>query len=119
MEQALYEFLNAEMTIPVYYLKAPDDSGLPRIVFTPISESRQYDTEVRKMRLQVSIWHDDRYAGIALREEVYDVLQRYKGVLGGIGVHEIGLETQNVIYEPEIRAYQYALDFMVTYKGEQ
>lgn len=119
MEEALFEYLNANMSVPVYYLKAPDDSGFPRIVFLPITERRQYDTEVRNMRVQISIWHTDRYAGRNLREEVYDVLQRFTGYMGAERVHQIGLDSQNVFYESEIRAFQYASDFQITYIGEQ
>ena len=120
MERALFEYLNNNMTsVAVYYLKAPDNAGFPRVVFIPISENRQHDTEFRRTRTQISIWDPDRYNGLALREEIYSHLQRFKGIMEGERVCYINADAQQVFYEAEIRAYYYAIDFLITYIGEQ
>lgn len=119
IEQATTEYLASELAPQdVHFLKAPDTAPLPRVVLTLISPSRQFDTDVRRVRLQVSVWHDDRYAAITLREAVYSALQRFRGYMGDVRVLEVGFDTGQVLWDDGIKAYHMPTDFLVTYIGD-
>lgn len=119
IEQATTEYLASELEPQsVHFLKAPTDAPLPRVVLTLISPSRQFDTDVRRVRLQVSVWHDDRYAAITLRESVYDALQRFRGYMGDVRVTAVAFDTGQVLWDDGVKAYHMPTDFMVTYIGD-
>lgn len=119
IEQATTEYLAAELAPQdVHFLKSPADAPLPRVVLTLIAPARQFDTDVRRVRLQVSVWHDDRYAAIILREAVYSALQRFRGYMGDVRVLEVGFDTGQVFWDDEIKAFHMPTDFLVTYIGD-
>ena len=119
IEQATTEYLASELApTGVYFLKAPDNAPMPRVVVTLMSPSRQIDTDVRRVRLQASVWHGDRYAAITLREAVYSALQRFKGYMGDVRVIEVGFDTGQVLWDDEKKAYHMPTDFLVTYIGD-
>ena len=119
IEQAATEYLASELAPQaVHFLKAPDTAALPRVVLTLISPSRQFDTGVRRVRLQVSVWHDDRYAAIELRESVYEALQRFRGYMGDVRVIEVGFDTGQILWDDGIKAFHMPTDFLVTYIGD-
>lgn len=120
MIESLYNYMNSELETPVYFVSADKDATAVRIVITPISDLRQYDTGLSRMRMQVSVWHTDKYAGIALREQVFDVLQRFKGIMGDTKIVAISHENATLLVEQDLSTemYQYITDYFVTYKGD-
>ena len=118
IEQATTEYLTAEIPHSVYFLMAPTDDPLPRLVLTVISPSRQYDTDVRRARLQVSVWHSNRYEAIVLRELVYDALQRFKGYMRDVRVISVSFDTAQMFYDDDKRAFHMPVDFMINYIGD-
>lgn len=119
IEQAVIEYLTTQLEPQaVYFLKAPTNAPLPRVVLTLISPSRQFDTGLRRVRLQVSVWHEDRYAAITLREAIYNELQRFRGYMGDVRVLEIGFDTGQILWDDGIKAFHMPTDFIVTYIGD-
>ena len=121
IEQALFEYLNSELITSAYYINAPQGAALPRIIMTPISDNRQYDTELRRARVQITVWDADKYNGLTIRESVYDVLQRFKGRMGGVAITAIAQDAitiNNTEFDGSTELYQYITDYFVTYRGE-
>ena len=120
--EALYNYLNTQLTTPVYYVNADKTAPPVRIVFTPITDIRQYDTGLRRARIQTSVWHTNKYQGEVLREQVYDALQRFKGRMGGVAVLAIAHNNSGVLTEvtqdTQTELYQFITDYFITYKGE-
>lgn len=117
IEQAVTEYLMDALDPPVYFAAAPANAPIPRVVIVTMAPRHQYDTELRRVRLQVSVWDTDRYAAIALRENVYNVLQRYKGYMGELRVIAIAHDTGQVIWEPQDEVFHLPTDFIITYLG--
>jgi hypothetical protein len=118
IEEAVKRYLDDELYHDVHWIAAPKDAPYPRYVLNFIGPSRLYDTGLRRVRLQVSVYDTDRYRALELRESVYDILQRFKGYMRDVSIIFAGYDTGNDMYEMDTRVYHLTTDYMITYRGD-
>ena len=106
----------------IYPARTPQDTTLPKIVFTTISQGRAPNTAgasgVTNPRIQIDCWADSNAGADALADAVRLALDGYRGTVASVQIRSCFLDAQrDAIVEPrdggEQRIFGRSLDFNI------
>ena len=125
IEEALQAYLSSKTEITnivsdrIYPILLPQDSTYPALTYFKISGSVQHDVDIAYPWFQISSWAETYAEVKALAVVVKEVMQRYKGVMGGgsgIKVPQIVFENELDLYDSETGIYHIPADYKIIYR---
>lgn len=72
--------------------------------------------QVKTIRYQISVFTRDKVSGLQIGENISDILDNYRGEVGGHSIDLIRLIDENDLYEDDAEMYHRALDFQIRYR---
>lgn len=107
----------------VYPVKLPQSATLPAVTYQRISTVREgamgADSDIVRVRVQVTSWADS-YSGVkSLSEAVRAALQRYSGTSAAVDVRDCFLDSELDLYgedESEAGVHAVAQDFILIHR---
>jgi len=102
----------------VYILKLPQNPTYPAIVYFKVSNPRHHDLDVAYPRFQFSVFAKTFKEAKEVADLIRFVLQREKGVSGGIPIIQGVYLNETDLYENDTQLYHIASDYKIIYKGE-
>ena len=107
IEEALSAYLNSKTELidivgdRIYPIVLPQNPTYPALTYFKVSGLALHDADIAYPRFQLSSWGED-YADVkTLAAAVKEVMQRFKGIMGGTG----GVKVSQVVYENELDLY--------------
>lgn len=104
----------------VHYLIAPQATTLPYVVVKLISDPHEpmyYDkTLAGQARIQVSLYHRDKYDGANLSRTIWKELQHFSGEASTIDIEWIRVQNERATILEDIDSFHFATDFLVEYE---
>ena len=128
VDDAIYSRLSGNSAVRaivddrIYPDRTPQDTALPKIVFTTISQGRAPNTSgasgVTNPRIQIDCWADSNAGAFALADAVRLALDGYRGTVASVVIRSCFLDSERkAIVEPrdggEQRIYGRSLDFNI------
>lgn len=99
----------------IYPIHMPLEANLPAITIHEISGPEDYVTGHGFPRYQISCWSTSFSAAKAIKDAVKSCLNRYRGIVSGIDIHNISFLNSEDLYEEEVRLYHIPMDFQIVY----
>jgi len=116
--EVLYDAVEAKTTgvAKIYELEAPDNAVFPYLVILQVSEnvSQTLNRNEYSGRFQIEVWHDDRFAGHILRDQVFDGVKTLRGERKGVLVYGVVMGGKRG--EADKGVYKFQFDVTITYK---
>ena len=100
------------------YWPTDREPTFPLITVSQVSGGRHHNIDVAYPRFQFSCWAETKSMARAVADTLRNVLQRYKGVMGGIEIPQIVYENDLDFYDAESKLYHIPVDFKIIYRGE-
>jgi hypothetical protein len=107
----------------IYYVKAPQDVGIPYVVFFKVSGAREHSHDgasgLARPRFQFSCFSETYYEAKQIAEQIQSALQAYSGTMGGAGGVEVGAsfyDNETDMYEEDTKLYHIAVDYMISHE---
>ena len=125
IEEALKTYLLSQTLITdivenrIYPIVLPQGTELPALSYFQVSNPVQHEVDIAYPRFQLSSWAEKYSEAKALTNAGKEVLQRYKGKMGGAsGVKVIQIVFLNSfdIYDPETGIYHIPADYKIIYR---
>ena len=125
IEEALKTYLLSKTEITniivdrLYPLILPQDPEYPALTYFEVSNPVSHDVDIAYPRFQFSNWAEKYSDAKALKDAVKEVLQRYKGVMGGgsgVKVTQIVFLNSFDMYDPETGVYHIPADYKIIYR---
>jgi len=114
--------LTALVNKRVYYAQAPQGEAVPRVVFHKISDPPIHDVPVRRPRFQFNCIGKTAVKAREIAGVIYDLLQRYKGVMGGAGGVKVaqGVQLNDLdLYDRATDLFFVPVDVMIVYREDE
>ena len=125
IEEALKIYLFSQTLITdivgsrIYPMILPQDTEYPALTYFQVSNPVQHEVDIAYPRFQISNWAETYAEVKALLNAGKEVLQRYKGMMGGgsgIKVTQIIFLNSFDIYDPETGIYHIPADYKIIYR---
>ncbi len=122
--QAAYEKLRAASTITnqvsdVYFLEASTAATLPYIVLWTVADPHEpfeYDKTLGgQARIQVDLWHHNKYDGVDLSYDVWKEMQHFQGMQSTKYIRQIRSADERYLVEDD-GVYHFVNDFIIDYE---
>jgi len=110
IEEAVYTYLLGKTDITdivstrIYPVVLPQGTELPALTYMQVSNPVHHDVDIAYPRMQISSWAEDYGDAKSLFYAVKEIMQRYKGVMGG----ESGVKVSQVIFLNSFDSYSQA-----------
>jgi len=102
----------------IYILKLPQNPVYPAVAYFKVSNPRHHAIDVAYPRFQFSVFAKTYKASKDLADLIRFVLQREKGITGGIPIIQGVYLNEIDLYESDTQLYHIACDYKIIYKGE-
>ena len=107
--------VTALVSTRIYPVHMPLDATIPNITIHEISGPEDYVTGHGFPRYQISCWSESFSGAKAIKDAVKACLNRYKGIVSGLDIHNISYLNSEDLYEEEVRLYHIPMDFQIVY----
>lgn len=91
----------------------------PAISFSRISTNRQSamgsDVPIARAMIQISCWGEDYPDSKDVAAQVRAAMQRWRGTVAGVTVHDTYIENEIDLHDPETNKYFVAIDCLVIF----
>ena len=125
IEEALSAYLNSKTEITnivgdrIYPIVLPQNPTYPALTYFKVSGPAWHDVDIAYPRFQLSSWGED-YADVkVLAGAVKEVMQRFKGIMGGaqgVKVSQVVYENELDLFDPETGTYHIPADYKIIYR---
>lgn len=127
IQEALFNYLKTDVAgvdlralvdVRIYDQYWPTDRPptFPLITAFQVSGGRHHDIDVAFPRFQFSCWALTKATARAVADTLRSVLQRYKGVMGGVEVIQIVCENELDFFDAETKLHHIPVDFKIIYR---
>lgn len=100
----------------LYPSVAPEGTVQPYVCYYEVSGVSWHDIPVAYPRFQFSVFATRYLDAKNVAIEIRNILQRYKGDMGGYRVIQIVWEGSRELYEPDNKLHHIATDFRIIYR---
>ena len=99
----------------------PQDVDFPALTYFEVSNPVFHDVDIAYPRFQLSSWTKTYLEAKTLRNAIKEVMQRFKGVMGGgsgVKVAQVVFENSFDMYDSETGIYHIPSDYKIIYREE-
>lgn len=113
-----HESLTDLINTRLYPSAAPEGTQTPYVCYYEVSAVSWHDIPVAYPRFQFSVFATRYLDAKNVAIEIRNILQRYKGDMGGYRVIQIVWEGSRELYEPDTKLHHIATDFRIIYRED-
>ena len=120
LEEAVSGYLQPRLSGALYPFLLPQNCTLPAVAYFPVSVERAHsfiqDTGFVKQRMQFSCFAKSYKAATAMAKVIQEALQNFSGVLGGLAIGGVLIESESADHESDTGIYSVVLEFEFQFK---
>ena len=97
----------------------PQGTEYPALTYLEVSNPVFHDVDIAYPRFQLSSWAETYLEADTLKNAIKEVMQRYKGIMGGTGgvhVTQIVFFNSFDMYDPDTKIYHVPSDYKIIYR---
>jgi len=105
------------ITTRCYPVALPQSPQYPLILYTKITGMRDHHLQGPSghahPRLQIESWGESYSGAKTLATAIREALDGYSGIVSGVSIGSILIDSERDIYEPELKIYRIVTDYFI------